>query len=106
MKKSNLNLQWKMKTSRRKFSGAFKAQVAIEALKERDSLAELSKKFEVHPNMISKWKQEFLERAAEVFETKSPDKQAQVDIDRLYSKIGQLEMERDFLKKVSKKLGL
>jgi transposase-like protein len=95
-----------MKTSRRKFSGSFKAQVAIEALKERDSLAELSKKFEVHPNMISKWKQEFLERAAEIFETKSPDKQAQVDIDRLYSKIGQLEMERDFLKKVSKKLGL
>ncbi len=95
-----------MKTSRRKFSGAFKAQVAIEALKERDSLAELSKKFEVHPNMISKWKQEFLDRAAEIFETKSPEKQAQVDIDSLYSKIGQLEMERDFLKKVSKKLGL
>jgi transposase-like protein len=95
-----------MKTSRRKFSGAFKAQVAIEALKERDSLSELSKKFEVHPNMISKWKQEFIDRAAEIFETKSPDKQAQVDVDRLYSKIGQLEMERDFLKKVSKKLGL
>lgn len=95
-----------MKTSRRKFSGAFKAQVAIEALKERDSLSELSKKFEVHPNMISKWKQEFVDRAAEIFETKSPDKQAQVDVDRLYSKIGQLEMERDFLKKVSKKLGL
>ena len=95
-----------MKTNRRKFSGAFKAQVAIEALKERDSLAELSKKFEVHPNMISKWKQEFLDRAAEIFDTKSPDKQAQVDVDRLYSKIGQLEMERDFLKKVSKKLGL
>jgi transposase len=95
-----------MKTSRRKFSGAFKAQVAIEALKERDSLSELSKKFEVHPNMISKWKQEFVDRSAEIFETKSPDKQAQVDVDRLYSKIGQLEMERDFLKKVSKKLGL
>jgi transposase len=56
--------------------------------------------------MIAKWKQEFLERAAEIFETKSPDKQAVVDIDKLYSKIGQLEMERDFLKKVSKKLGL
>jgi len=95
-----------MKTSRRKFSGAFKAQVAIEALKERESMAELSKRFEIHPNMISKWKQEFLERAAEVFETKSPDKQAVVDIEKLYSKIGQLEMERDFLKKVSKKLGL
>jgi transposase len=95
-----------MKANRRKFSGAFKAQVAIEALKERESMAELSKRFEVHPNMIAKWKQEFLERAAEIFETKSPDKQAVVDIDKLYSKIGQLEMERDFLKKVSKKLGL
>jgi len=95
-----------MKTSRRKFSGAFKAQVAIEALKERESLAELSKKFEVHPNMISKWKQEFVERAAEIFETTPPDKQSQVDLEKLYAKIGQLEMERDFLKKVSKKLGL
>lgn len=95
-----------MKTSRRKFSGAFKAQVAIEALKERETLAELSKKYEVHPNIISKWKKEFVERANEIFETKAPDKQAQVDIERLYAKIGQLEMERDFLKKVSKKLGL
>ncbi|MBX6381142.1 MAG: transposase [Thermoflavifilum aggregans] len=95
-----------MKTNRRKFSGAFKAQVAIEALKERESLAEISKKYEVHPNMISKWKQEFLKRAPEIFETKSPDQQAQVDIEKLYAKIGQLEMERDFLKKVSKKLGL
>ncbi len=69
-------------------------------------MAELSKRFEIHPNMIGKWKQEFLERAAEIFETKSPDKQAVVDIDKLYSKIGQLEMERDFLKKVSRKLGL
>ena len=95
-----------MKTSRRKFSGAFKAQVAIEALKERESLAELSKRFEVHPNMISKWKQEFIERSSEIFETSSPEKQSQVDLEKLYAKIGQLEMERDFLKKVSKKLGL
>lgn len=95
-----------MKTNRRKFTGAYKAQVAIEALKERDTLAELSRRFEVHPNIISKWKQEFLERAGEIFETKAPDKQAQIDLDRLYSKIGQLEMERDFLKKVSKKIGL
>jgi len=95
-----------MKTNRRKFSGAFKAQVAIEALKERETLAELSKRFEVHPTIISKWKQEFIERAGEIFETKAPDKQAQIDLDRLYSKIGQLEMERDFLKKVSKKIGL
>ena len=57
-----------MKQKRRKFSGAFKAKVAIEALKERETLAELSKRFEVYPNMISKWKQEFLERSAEVFD--------------------------------------
>ena len=95
-----------MKTNRRKFSGAFKAQVAIEALKERETLAELSKRYEVHPNIISKWKKEFLERAGEIFETKAPDKQAEIDIEKLYTKIGKLEMERDFLKKVSKKLGL
>lgn len=95
-----------MKTNRRKFSAAFKAQVAIEALRERETLAELSKRYEVHPNMISKWKQEFLDRSTEIFSTKSPEHQAQVDIEKLYAKIGQLEMERDFLKKVSKKLGL
>uniref|UniRef100_UPI00138A43DA transposase n=1 Tax=Pontibacter pamirensis TaxID=2562824 RepID=UPI00138A43DA len=50
-----------MKGKRRKFSAAFKAKVALEALKERESLAELSKRFEVHPNMVSKWKQEFVE---------------------------------------------
>ncbi|HDS06161.1 MAG TPA: hypothetical protein ENO05_00915 [Bacteroides sp.] len=60
-----------MKQKRRKFTGAFKATVAIEVLKERETLAELSKRFEVHPNMISKWKQEFVERSSEVFEKKS-----------------------------------
>ena len=94
-----------MKTSRRKFSGAFKAKVAIEALKERETLAELSKKHEVHPNMISKWKQEFVERSAEIFEKKS-ESESGVDPEKLYAKIGQLEMENDFLKKSVKKAGL
>jgi transposase len=94
-----------MKKTRRKFSGAFKAKVAIEALKERESLAELSKRFEVHPNMISKWKQEFLERSGEIFEKKS-EADTEVDLEKLYSKIGQLEMENDFLKKNLKKIGL
>lgn len=87
-----------MKTTRRKFSAGFKAQVAIAALKERESLAELSKRFEVHPNMISKWKQEFIEHGAEVFEKKKEDGNT-VDVDKLYSKIGELEVENDFLKK-------
>ncbi len=94
-----------MKKTRRKFTGAFKAKVAIEALKERETLAELSKRYEVHPNMISKWKQEFLERAGEVFEKKS-DSDSEVDVDKLYTKIGQLEMQNDFLKKNLKKIGL
>jgi len=94
-----------MKKPRRKFSSAFKARVAIEALKERESLAELSKRFEVHPNMISKWKQEFLEKSSGVFDQKS-DKEPGVDPEKLYAKIGQLEIENDFLKKSLKKTGL
>jgi len=94
-----------MKRSRRKFSGAFKARVAIEALKERESLAELSKRFEVHPNIISKWKKEFLEKSSVVFDSKSEDS-LEVDPEKLYAKIGQLEIENDFLKKSLKKTGL
>jgi len=57
-----------MKAKRQKHSGAFKAKVAIEALQERETLSELSKKFDVHPNQISRWKKEFLERAPQIFE--------------------------------------
>ena len=96
-----------MKQKRRKFTSAFKAQVAIEALKERESLAELSRRFEIHPNIIGKWKQEFLENSASVFDKKSDSvTDQQVDVDKLYSKIGQLEMENDFLKKNLGRAGL
>ena len=94
-----------MKATRRKFSAGFKAKVAIEAIKERESLAELSKRFEVHPNMISKWKQEFIEHSAEVFEKKK-EVEDEVDLEKLYTKIRELEMENDFLKKNLKKVGL
>jgi len=94
-----------MKRSRRKFSSAFKASVAIEALKERESLAELSKRFEVHANIISKWKKEFVEKSASVFDSRSEDGSG-IDPEKLYAKIGQLEIENDFLKKSLKKTGL
>ena len=94
-----------MNKTRRKFTSAFKARVAIEALKERETLAELSKRFEVHPTVISKWKQDFIERSVSVFEVKSEDEQG-VDIEKLYAKIGQLEIENDFLKKSVRKAGL
>ncbi|MBW6480491.1 MAG: IS3 family transposase, partial [Bacteroidales bacterium] len=83
-----------------------KAKVAIEALKERESLAELSKHFEVHPNIISKWKREFLENSANVFDHQSKEQEKEVDIEKLYAKIGQLEIENDFLKKNLRKIGL
>ena len=95
-----------MKRQKRKHSAAFKARVAIEALKERETLAELSKRFEVHPQIISKWKQEFLDKAEMVFDKNHPGNKTEPDQEQLYSKIGQLEIENDFLKKSLKKLGL
>ena len=95
-----------MKKTRRKFTGAFKAKVAIEALKERQSLAEISKHFEVHPNIISKWKKEFLENSAQVFDQQSKEAEKEIDIEKLYAKIGQLEIENDYLKKNLRKIGL
>ncbi len=94
-----------MKRKRRKFTPAFKAKVAIEALKERQTLSELAERFELHPNQISKWKQEFLSNAEAAFGPKDTEKEeSQIDTDQLYTKIGQLEMERDFLKKSLDKL--
>ncbi|MCB0800369.1 MAG: transposase [Bacteroidales bacterium] len=95
-----------MKSKRQKHSAAFKAKVAIEALQERESLSELSQKYGIHPNMISRWKKEFLERAPELFDKPGHDKKEDVDLEKLYAKIGQLEMEREFLKKNLKKLDL
>jgi transposase-like protein len=95
-----------MKTKRKQYTASFKAKVALEALKDKETLAELSKKFEVHPTMIGKWKQEFLSRAASVFEKSTAAESGEpIDPDRLYAKIGRLELENEFLKKSLKKLG-
>lgn len=97
-----------MKRSRRKFGAEFKKKVAIEALKERSTLAELAEKYELHPNQISTWKQELIEKSVMVFETKSKTDitSKEQDADKLYNKIGRLEIENDFLKKSLKRLGL
>ena len=83
---------------RRQFSAEFKAKVAIEALKEQQTLQELASKYEVHPNQISSWKQEFLQNSASLF-TKGKKKEESVDSSRLYEEIGRLKVEMDFLKK-------
>ena len=89
-----------MKTKRKQDSPSFKAKVALEALKDKETLAELSKKFEVHPTQIGKWKQEFLSRAASLFEKATEAESGeQIDADQLYAKIGRLELENEFLKK-------
>ena len=96
-----------MKRTRRKHSAGFKAKVAIEALKERESLAELSTKYEVSQSQISKWKQTFLDGSSSVFEKGTKDTEVEdIDSERLYAKIGKLELENEFLKKNLKKLGL
>lgn len=96
------------KQTRRKFSGAFKAKVALEAIKNQKTLSELSQQFEVNAVTISKWKAEFLENMALVFDQgqsrKSSDSQA--DLEKLYAQIGQLKVENDFLKKSARKLGI
>ena len=56
--------------------------------------------------MVSKWKQEFVERSAEIFQTEPPEVNFEAEREKLYAKIGQLEMERDWLKKISKRAGL
>lgn len=89
-----------MKTPRRKFSASFKAKVAIEAIKERASLQDLAAKFELHPTQISSWKREFLKNADLAFGAKSEKEDSGSDTAPLYSKIGQLQVENDFLKKV------
>ena len=94
-----------IKKSRRKFTSTFKSKVAIEALKERQTLNELAKRFEVHPNQISQWKRDFFENASKAFEGKSEQSNTE-DIDKLYRKIGELEMENDYLKKNLWKTGL
>jgi len=102
----NQKLIKKMKAKRRKFSASFKAKVAIEALRERETLGQLAKRFDVHPNQITKWKREFVENAEKVYEGNKNDTTLAGKIDALHRKIGELEMERDFLKKSLWKSGL
>ena len=96
-----------MKQSRKKYDAKFKAKVAIEAIKERETLNELAAKYEVSPVMISRWKKEFIENSAAAFENPKIDDEAiRKQKDRYLRKIGDLEMQLDFAKRVSRKLGI
>ena len=93
-----------MSKKRNRYTPEFKAKVALAALRNEETISELSARFEVHPTMISSWKRALLEGAAEVFNKgRSIRKQTETQIDDLYRQIGQLKVENDFL---SKKLSL
>ncbi len=92
---------------RRNHTGAFKAKVALAALKGEKTLLELAQQFDVHANQITQWKSQLLEGAAGVFgEAKSEPAEATVDLKNLHAKIGQLTLENDFLEGALTKAGL
>lgn len=85
--------------SRRKFSPEFKAKVAIEAIKEKETIAELADKHELHQQQIKDWKKQFLQNATLVFTEKHPDKEREETEQKLYEQIGKLHTHVEFLKK-------
>ena len=85
-----------MQRSRRNHKAAFKAKVAMAAIKGDQTVAELAKRFDVHPNSIVQWKTQLLERAGEAFEGDGRQSSGP-DIKELHAKIGQLALENDFL---------
>ena len=87
-----------MRRPRRNHSPAFKARVALEALRGEKTMAELASLHQVHANQITSWKKEFMERAAEIFGGAAGEAAAdQQKIHELHAKIGELTVERDFL---------
>jgi transposase len=85
------------KRSRRNHSPAFKAKVALAALKGEETLAQLAERFDVHANQISQWRAQLLQRAAELFEGAAPKTPEGPNLKELHAKIGQLALENDFL---------
>jgi transposase len=83
------------KRPRRNHGAAFKAKVALEAIKGDQTLVELSERFQVHSNQIAEWKKVLLEKAQDVFDKGKPSKEP--DVKELHVKIGKLTMENDFL---------
>jgi transposase-like protein len=95
------------KRPRRNHSPAFKARVALAAIKGEKTLAELAEQFDVHPNQITTWRSQLLEGAVGVFGGDAkPDAAPLIDVKTLHAKIGELTLERDFLSGALGKAGL
>ena len=94
--------------ARRNHTSVFKAKVALAALKNDRTMAQLAEQFDVHPNQIATWKDQLLEGAADVFERGGSGKSSisEIDIKSLHAKIGELVLENDFLGRALGKAGL
>jgi transposase len=85
---------------RRSFSSDFKAKVALAAIRGDGTIAELSARYKVHPNMIAKWKRTALDGLKDTFDRGAgPDRGHEEEVKQLQAKIGELVIERDFLAK-------
>lgn len=92
---------------RRNHSPAFKAKVALAALKGDKTMSELATEFDVHPNQIKQWKDQLLEGVTGVFDDGAkPTREPEIDVKSLHAKIGQLTLENDFLASALDKAGL
>jgi transposase len=94
---------------RRRHDPEFKARVAIEAVKNIRTTAQIAKDFDIHPAQVSDWKKQMLENVVESFSAgkkKSTEEELSAEKDQLHAKIGQQAIEIDFLRKKSKQLGL
>ncbi len=91
-----------MKGSRKKHSPSFKAKVALEAVKGEETIAQIASRFEVHPNLVTKWRKALQEDAASIFGEDRAQKKKEGEnlVARLYQQIGQLKVEKDFLENV------
>jgi transposase len=93
------------KRTRRKIDAALKAKIALEALREQETVTDLAQRYQVHPNQIYAWKKQLLDQAARASGSGNGDSAAdrEREIEKLHAKIGQLIVERDFLAKRSRR---
>jgi transposase len=97
-----------MKNKRRKHDGAFKAKVALEAMKEEKTLAQIAQEYDLHPTQIAEWKRVMTEKIGEIFVVNKREKQEDYEKEKqkMQAKIGELTLCVDFLKKKCLQLGI